>query len=218
MRKDWFNIKTFVVMALLVCTATAVCAQKHTLEIKGGVIATSTRNTGCKNKGILDFQPGLVAGGSFSWNFMDAALRAVAEGYYALQGEKYTMDDNKTKFESDISYFKMVPNVRYYAPYVPVYVGTGLYTSFATERQVYSGDKVSESHGNKEYYKVMDFGTRLAFGGELGLGEFKWLAEISYEYGLANISNRKERKIKNQALCISLGVSFHVAGRQYRHF
>jgi|GEM_PF-6428069 len=219
------NIKVLAVMALMIFSVINANAQKHSLEFKGGAIATSTRNTGSDSKTIMDYKPGLVVGGSFMWNFMDATLRAVAEGYYALQGEKYDMDDfddngERLKFNSDISYFKLVPNVRYYTPYVPVYVGAGIYWSFATSSEVKSGDLLDQSHSwtFKKYYKGMDFGTRVALGAEIGISDAKFVVEAAYEYGLANISNRKERKIKNQALSVSLGVCFEIAGRHYRHF
>ncbi|MBQ5512951.1 MAG: hypothetical protein IIT83_04625, partial [Bacteroidales bacterium] len=119
-----------------------------------------------------------------------------------------------------ISYFKLAPNVRYYAPYVPVYVGMGMYWSFATSTEVRSGDLLDQSHSwtFKKYYKPMDFGTRVALGTEIGLSDAKFVFEVAYESGLANISNRKERKIKNQSVSVSLGVCFEIAGRHYRHF
>lgn len=234
MRKDRINIKAFAVanmkvlavLALMVCNVISAYAQKHSLEFKGGVIATSTRNNGAGDaKTIMDYKPGLVVGGSFMWNFMDASLRAVAEGYYALQGEKYMMEDfdgkgNDMEFNSDISYFKLAPNVRYYAPYVPVYVGVGIYWSFATSSDVRSGDLLDQSHSwtFKKYYKPMDFGTRVALGTEIGVSDAKFVLEVTYESGLANISNRKERKIKNQSVSVSLGICFEIAGRHYRHF
>lgn len=233
MRKDRFNIRAFAVanikvlavLALIVCNVAAANAQRHSLEFKGGAIATSTRNTGCKEKNIMDYKPGLVVGGSFMWNFMDASLRAVAEGYYALQGEKYIMDDlddngNQLEFNSDINYFKLVPNIRYYAPYVPVYVGVGLYFGMATSHKVYSGDLLDQSHSwsFKKYYKGVDVGSRVALGAEIGVREVKFVIEAAYEYGMSNISNRKERKIKNQSVSVSLGVCFEIAGRHYRHF
>ncbi len=214
------NIKALAVLALILCNVLTVNAQRHSLEFKGGVMATSTRNTGCDDKTIMDYKPGIVVGGSFMWNFMDGSLRAVAEGYYALQGEEYTMDDNEGNFKSDINYFKVAPNVRYYAPYVPVYVGVGIYTGIATSRTVYEGDLLDQSHSwtFKKYYKPMDFGSRVALGAEIGISEVKFVFEAAYEYGLANISNRKERKIKNQSVSVSLGVCFDIAGRHYRHF
>jgi hypothetical protein len=220
MRKDWFDIKGLIVMVLLLCNAMTVCAQGHSLEIKGGVIATSTRNTGCKSKTVGDYKLGITAGGSFSWNFMDESLRAVAECYYALQGERYTMDDNKTEVNTDLSYFKLAPNIRYYAPYVPVYCGMGFYTGFATIRHVYSGDKPRQARAPepKPYYKGADFGSRMALGISFDISEIQCVAELAYEYGFANISNRKERKIRNQSLCFSLGVCFPVTGKHYRHF
>ena len=222
MRTNRFNItKGLMLVALLmVCNALTVNAQRHSLEFKGGVIATSTRNTGCDSKTILDSKPGLVVGGSYSWNFMDAMLRAVAEGYYALQGEKYTMDGDDGLFSSDINYFKVAPNIRYYTPYVPAYIGTGLYFGVATSHNVYSGDLLDQSHSwtFKKYYKAVDFGTRVAIGAEIGVSEVKFVIEAAYEYGLANISNRKERKIKNQSVSVSLGICFEIAGKHYRHF
>ena len=214
------NIKALAVLALILCNVLTVNAQRHSLEFKGGVMATSTRNTGCDDKTIMDYKPGIVVGGSFMWNFMDGSLRAVAEGYYALQGEEYTMDDNEGNFKSDINYFKVAPNVRYYAPYVPVYVGVGIYTGIATSRTVYEGDLLDQSHSwtFKKYYKPMDFGSRVALGAEIGISEVKFVFEAAYESGLANISNRKERKIKNQSVSVSLGVCFDIAGRHYRHF
>jgi len=228
MQKDRFDIRAFAtssmkvlaVLALLVCNVVAANAQRHSLEFKGGVMATSTSNSGCDNKKTLDYKPGVVVGGSYMWNFMDGSLRAVAEGYYALQGEKYTMDDNETKFNSDINYFKVTPNVRYYAPYVPVYVGTGLYFGFATSREVYEGDLLDQSHSwtFKKYYKGFDFGTRAALGVEFGLSDVKFVVEAAYEHGLSNISNRKERKIKNRSVSLAVGVCFDIAGKHYRHF
>ncbi len=214
------NIKVLAVMALLIVNVICANAQRHSLEFKGGVMATSTRNTGCKSKTIMDYKPGLVVGGSYMWNFMDASLRAVAEGYYALQGEKYTMDGDDGEFRADINYFKVAPNVRYYTPYVPTYVGVGLYLGLATSREVYSGDLLDQSHSwtFKKYYKGVDFGSRVALGAEIGVREAKLVIEAAYEYGLADISNRKERKIKNQSVSVSLGVCFEIAGRHYRHF
>lgn len=219
------NMKVLAVMALLVFNVFTANAQKHSLEFKGGLMATSTRNTSSDNKDILDYKPGLVVGGSFMWNFMDASLRAVAEGYYALQGEKYDMDDfdengNRLKFNSDINYFKLVPNVRYYAPYVPVYAGVGIYWSFVTSSEVKSGDLLDQSHSwsFKKYYRGMDFGSRVAIGTEIGISDAKFVVEAAYEYGLANISKREERKIKNQSVSLSIGVCFEIAGRHYRHF
>lgn len=214
------NIKALAVLALMLCNVLIANAQRHSLEFKGGVMATSTRNTGCDNKTIMDYKPGLVVGGSYMWNFMDASLRAVAEGYYALQGEKYIMDGDDGEFNSDISYFKVAPNVRYYTPYVPVYVGAGFYVGMASSRKVIKGDLLDQSHSwtFKKYYKGMDFGSRVALGVEIGLGEAKFVMEAAYEYGLSNISNRKERKIKNQSVSVSIGVCFDIAGRHYRHF
>ena len=93
MRKDRINIKAFAVanikvlavLALIVCNVATANAQRHSLEFKGGAIATSTRNNGAgEAKTIMDYKPGLVVGGSFMWNFMDASLRAVAEGYWKI--------------------------------------------------------------------------------------------------------------------------------------
>ena len=236
MQKDRFDIRAFAtssmkvlaVLVLLVYNVVAANAQRHSLEFKGGVMATSTSNSGCDNKKTLDYKPGVVVGGSYMWNFMDGSLRAVAEGYYALQGEKYTMDepyclngkDTIKKFNSDINYFKITPNVRYYAPYVPVYVGTGLYFGFATSREVYEGDALDQSHSwtFKKYYKGFDFGTRAALGVEFGLSDVKFVVEAAYEHGLSNISNRKERKIKNRSVSLAVGVCFDIAGKHYRHF
>lgn len=222
MREDRYNItKVLAVTALLIiCNVYAASAQRHSLEFKGGAMATSTRNSGCESKTILDAKPGIVVGGSYSWNFFDGTLRGVAEGYYASQGEKYTMDGSDGDFNSDINYFKIAPNARYYAPYVPAYVGAGFYIGAAASRVVNEGDLLDQSHSwtFKKYYKGMDFGTRVAIGAEIGVSEVKFLIEAAYEFGFSNISNRKEREIKNQSLCVSLGLCFDIAGRHYRHF
>lgn len=206
--------------ALMLFNTAAAIAQKHTLEFKGGAMVTSTRNTSCESKTILDYKPGVVVGGAFMWNFFDASLRAAAEGYYASQGEKYVMDGDDGKFNSDVCYFKVAPNARYYTPYIPAYIGAGFYIGAATTREVYSGDLLDQSHEwvFKKYYKAMDFGGRAAIGTEIGIGDVRCVLEAAYEYGLSNISNRKERKIKNQSLSVSLGISFQIAGKHYRHY
>ncbi len=205
--------------ALITCTLQSV-AQEHTLEFKGGVIATSTRNNSCEGKTILDTKLGLSVGGAFLWNFFDGHLRAAAEGFYTLQGEEYTMDGDDGKFKSDVCYFKVAPNIRYYTPYVPIYVGAGFYFGVATTREVYTGDLLDQSHewSFKKYYKPIDFGGRAALGTEIGVSNVKFMMEAAYEYGLTDISNRKEREIKNQSVTVSLGISFEIAGKHYRHY
>ena len=71
MRKDRINIKAFAVanikvlavLALIVCNVATANAQRHSLEFKGGAIATSTRNNGAGEAKTIIF--GLTGTGYF---------------------------------------------------------------------------------------------------------------------------------------------------------
>ncbi len=195
-------------------------AQRYSLEFKGGAAATSTFNSSCQSKTVKDSKTGVTVGAGFGINLPNDMIRLYGECYYTTKGEQYTLDNNQGEFSSDVCYFHLYPNARFYAPYIPVYVGAGLYIGCASSRGVESGDMdIMPADGKTiNYYKSMDMGPRLAIGAELGVLKVRLILEGSYELGMMNISGRGERKIHNQCFCLSAGLCFLLDNGRYRHY
>lgn len=194
-------------------------AQSFSLEFKGGCAATSTFNSSCPGKTVKDSKTGPIVGAGFGLNLPNEMIRIYGECYYTAKGEQYTMDGNLGEFKSETCYFHLYPNARFYTPYIPVYVGAGLYMGWASSRKVVSGDTDTPAGDSPDkYYKGMDMGPRLAIGAELGVSKVRFVLEGAYELGLVNISNRDARTIRNQCFCLSAGLSFMLDNRRYRHY
>jgi len=219
MRKSRFYIIAILTTILCVAPHLSV-AQRYALEFKAGVVTTSTSNSLCSRKSFADVRMGSSVGGGFSYIFADGLLRAVGEVYYTSQGEKYKFDDESSDFESTLCYFKTSPSLRFYTPYIPMYVGVGMYYGVAVTRDVAKGDTLDQSHSwtKREYYKPLDLGARLAVGTELGVGSIRLLLEAAYEHGMLNISNREARRISNRCVYLTVGLNFRIAGRFFRPY
>lgn len=207
-------------MATICAPPQKAAAQSYCLEFKAGGAATSTINSSTDKKVLSDTKPGVTVGAGFGLILPNDMFRIYGEAYYTTKGEKYTMGNGNYEFSSDVCYFHLYPNARFYTPYVPVYLGAGLYFGTATSRDVDKGDEyyLSQTPKPKKYYKVFDMGPRAAIGAELGVGTVKLNLEAAYEYGFMNISNRDERKIKNQGVTLTIGLSFQLSNKHYRHY
>ncbi len=207
-------------MAALLYTHTNAHAQRYCLEFKGGAVASNFVNSEPQDKGITDGKMGIQMGGGFGYLFPNEMLRAYCECYYTSKGEYYHIGNGHGYFDSDLNFFHVYPNMRFYTPYVPVYVGAGLYIGGTAGHKINHGDYLDQSHewSEKNYYRKFDMGPKAAIGAEIGVGSVRLIIECAYEYGLANLSNRPERKIKNHCLAINAGLAFMVAGRHFRHY
>ncbi len=208
-------------------SASCVCAsvqsagaQRYSLEFKGGAAATSTFNSSCPSKTVKDSKTGVTVGAGFGINLTNDMIRLYGDCYYTTKGERYTLDDGQGEFSSEYCFFHLYPNARFYAPYIPVYVGAGLYIGCASSRSVESGDMdIMPADGKPaDYYKSMDMGPKFAIGAELGVRKVRLILEGSYELGMMNISGRSERKIHNQCFSISAGLCFLLDNGKYRHY
>lgn len=200
-------------------------AQRFSMEFKAGATATSTVNSLASNKAITDVKIGPTLGASFGLNIMDGMLRAVGECYYTSKGESYWHNDvlEFGKFESDLFYFELCPNIRYYTPYLPIYVGAGIYMAWTTAKNVSCGDTLDNRHHyyihyKPDFYRTMDLGPRVAIGTEIGVSSIRVILEAAYEYGLTDISNRPARQIHNQSVTATLGLCFQIPGRHFRRY
>ncbi len=207
-------------MAALFCSRDSAYGQRYCMEFKGGAVASNFVNSEPENKGFMDGRLGIQMGGGFGFLFPNEMLRVYAECYYTAKGENYEISDMKGRFQSDLNFFHVYPNARFYTPYVPVYVGAGLYIGGTAGHRIIRGDYLDQSHEweSKDYYKKIDIGPKVAIGAELGVGSVRLIIEGAYEYGFVNISNRSERKIKNHGLSLNAGLAFMLAGKKFRHY
>ncbi|MCQ2252043.1 MAG: PorT family protein [Bacteroidales bacterium] len=220
MRESRHALALAIVAAVLwIAVSTPAQAQKYYLELKAGAAATSTSNS-LADKTILESRIGTSIGAAFGLNLMDGTLRAMGECNYTCKGERYMIEDIHKQFDSEINYLETSPTIRYYTPWVPVYVGAGFYIGGTSTRNAIMGDTLDQSHAwqKQKYYKAMDFGTKVALGTEIGVGSIRFVLEGAYEYGLANVSDRKARKIKNRALVVTMGLNFQIYGKHYRRY
>lgn len=201
-------------------TGSKIFAQTRYLEFKCGAVGSSPFNNSAPAKDFDDIRPGITVGAIFGHEFKNKFIRVYGELYYTGKGEKYSMDNNQGDFNSFVNYCQFCPNIRFYLPQHTLYLGIGGYAGYAANRKVTSGDLLDQSHyiAPIEYYTKYDLGPRCAIGTELGVGNIKLTAEIAYEYGLANVSRRSEREITNQSVLATLGISFKMLGRRYRHY
>jgi len=207
-------------MAALFGGNTQCYSQRYCLEFKGGAVASNFVNSEPENKSITDGKLGIQMGGGFGYIFPNEMLRAYGECYYTAKGESYKISDIKGSFDSDVSYFHIYPNLRFYTPYLPVYVGVGLYIGPMVSYKINDGDYLDQTHewNTQKYYKKIDMGPKAAIGVEIGVGSVRLVIEGAYEYGLINISKRDERKIKNHCVSLNAGLAFMLAGKKFRHY
>ena len=211
-----------IIIVVLFLGISKVSAQNKYLDFFVGATVNISENTDFIEKYSLDrLKVGLNVGASFSQSFCENMFRYGGDILYNSKGEKYSLGDS-INFDSDISYFQIRPFIKYYIPSAPLYIGVGFYGAYAVNKVVNYGDDFKPEipqidQPTPKYYSAMDFGPTLWFGGELNFGAVSYFAGICLEYGLANISERENRKIFNRSAEICVGVNFLITDKNYRH-
>jgi len=201
-----------------------VFSQTKFIEFKVGPVISSPINSSLPEKDFKDVndivKPGITAGFSFDYRLKKYNfVRFCGELYYTGKGEKYKFNDNQDFFNSTLCYLQFCPNVRLYVPGDLIYFGAGLYYGYAVTKDVVSDDfRQSHELAENEYYKQNDYGARASVGTEFGFNNIRFIAELAYEYGLADISNSKDVKVYNQSILLTIGCSIKLIHRGYRHY
>ncbi len=189
-------------------------AQDRYLEFNFGGAINSAFNNGENGKKLSEVQLGTVAGVAYGYDLPFALLpptintfKIFGEIYYAGKGEKYRLKHTHEKIETSIYYGGFRPSLRFYIPPLEImYVCIGNYFAVAANQ---TGDYK---------YKKFDYGNLLGFGIETGRDNVKVNVSLTYEHGLRNISKEKGINIRNRCLLLTVGASFRIVDKSYKHY
>jgi hypothetical protein len=208
-------MKTFGAAAILVnlilWTASPVSAQFMSMGLKGGA-SLSTASIDAAGSGIdagsrQSFHGGAVINYSFGSSF---SVQAEA----LIGGKGFEPDDSGTGATSDLdlSYFSMPVLAMVSLPtqgdlITPrVFVGPALSLRATCHLTPQVADPTQFTDCDADISKTFDFGMIFGGGIRLGKGTSGFTVDVSYDYGLMNISDTaNDVSVFNRTLLVSLG-------------
>lgn len=209
--------KTFLLLFLLTA-AFKTFSQKTTFGIKAGFNFTNQAITGDNTFLSPQNTAGFQIGGIIDLGFKHFSLQPGI--LFTTKGTEFKVDqydENINYIGSSISRIKLyyieVPiNLLYKLPISSgkVYLGGGPHLGYGISGSMKGGltggsTQTNLTFGNNGDYKNPDFGINFIGGYEF---KQRLTLDMGYELGLINISNAKNREVKNQVLNFSVGYFF----------
>jgi len=221
MQKVRLNRVVFVFAFFFLVKGGGLFAQSKFLEFKSGFVASSPFYNPEVGKKFIDFQQGISLSVCFGYEYPNEIIRLYAEISYVGKGDNYPSQEfTKGKYNLIMNYFEISPQIRSYFLSGLFYFSCGFYSGYCFNSG-FDGELLSENQDVikiTDNYKKIDFGPKASLGVELGMQNIRGCIEVSYEYGLSNISKLSSQKITNQALFLSLGIDFKILQKNFRRF
>lgn len=192
--------KTILLATALLLTAN-VAAQDSPIQfgVKAGVNLSNFGGDVDGNKAKIGFLGGVTLDYAFTpdWYLMTGLE-------FTMKGAKWDGEDGSTK----ISYLQLPIHAGYkllVADNTKIVFHAGPYLAYGLSAKEEGVDLFKKYDGlDKAALKRFDFGVGLGVGAEFG----KIGVGIGYDFGLANISNYDEAKLRNQNAYLTVGYKF----------